>query len=75
MILYHSTTNKTIDSAFVDRADIVQFIDLPTREAMYEILRTCLCEVIAKGVVAAVVSSCYRHLFEPLTVAYSKFPP
>jgi len=30
---------------------------------MYEILRTCLCEVIAKGVVAAVVSSYYGHLF------------
>lgn len=51
------TINKTIDSAFVDRADIVQFIDLPTKEAMYEILRTCLCEIITKGIVAAVASS------------------
>jgi len=62
-MIYNSITNRTVDSAFVDRADIVQFIDLPTREAMYEILRTCLCEVIAKGVVAAVVSSHYSHPF------------
>ncbi|KAJ3564356.1 hypothetical protein NP233_g8351 [Leucocoprinus birnbaumii] len=53
-VLIMSTSNlvNAIDSAFVDRADIVQFIDLPTREAIYEVLRSCLCEVIAKGVVA-----------------------
>lgn len=40
------------DSAFVDRADIVQYVDLPSREAIYEILRTCLCEIVGKGIVA-----------------------
>ncbi|KXN87866.1 hypothetical protein AN958_07875 [Leucoagaricus sp. SymC.cos] len=52
-VLIMSTSNlvKAIDSAFVDRADIVQFIDLPSREAIYEILRSCLCEIISKGVV------------------------
>lgn len=44
------------DSAFVDRADIVQYIDLPTREAIYEILRSCLCEIMSKGVVASTVT-------------------
>lgn len=44
------------DSAFVDRADIVQYVDLPPREAIYEILRTCVCEMIAKGMVEDIVS-------------------
>lgn len=43
------------DTAFVDRADIIQFIDLPTREAIYEILRSCLCEIISKGIVMPTV--------------------
>ncbi|PCH41410.1 nucleoside triphosphate hydrolase protein [Wolfiporia cocos MD-104 SS10] len=55
-VLVMSTSNlaKAIDSAFVDRADIVQYIDLPPREAIYEILRTCLAELIKKGIVADV---------------------
>ncbi len=43
------------DSAFVDRADIVQYVDLPPREAIYEILRGCLAELVKKGIVAEVV--------------------
>ncbi|KAG1874643.1 P-loop containing nucleoside triphosphate hydrolase protein [Suillus subalutaceus] len=40
-VLVMSTSNlaKAIDSAFVDRADIIQYVDLPPREAIYEILR------------------------------------
>ncbi|KAG5646402.1 hypothetical protein DXG03_003452 [Asterophora parasitica] len=55
-VLIMSTSNlvKAIDSAFVDRADIVQYVDLPSREAIYEILRTCLCEIVSKGIVATV---------------------
>ncbi|TFK43147.1 P-loop containing nucleoside triphosphate hydrolase protein [Crucibulum laeve] len=55
-VLIMSTSNlvKAIDSAFVDRADIVQYVDLPSREAIYEILRTCLCEIMGKGIVTAV---------------------
>jgi pachytene checkpoint protein 2 len=48
------------DSAFVDRADIVQFIDLPPREAVYEILRGALCEFIDKGILLKIV--CTRFL-------------
>jgi len=53
-VLVVSTSNlaKAIDSAFVDRADIVQYIDLPPPEAIYVILRSCLVELITKGVVA-----------------------
>ncbi|CAA7260160.1 unnamed protein product [Cyclocybe aegerita] len=55
-VLIMATSNlvKAIDTAFVDRADIIQYVDLPSREAIYEILRTCLCEMILKGIVASV---------------------
>lgn len=39
----------------MDRADIIQYVDLPSREAIYEILRSCLCEIISKGIVDTVV--------------------
>ncbi|KAI0650044.1 P-loop containing nucleoside triphosphate hydrolase protein [Trametes meyenii] len=54
--LVMSTSNLAIaiDSAFVDRADIVQYVDLPPREAIYEILRGCLVELIKKGIVTDV---------------------
>ncbi|KAH9853738.1 P-loop containing nucleoside triphosphate hydrolase protein [Lenzites betulinus] len=54
--LVMSTSNlaTAIDSAFVDRADIVQYIDLPPREAIYEILRGCLAELVKKGIVGDV---------------------
>jgi hypothetical protein len=43
------------DSAFVDRADIVQYIDLPPPEAIYVILRSCLLELITRSVVSPAV--------------------
>ncbi|RPD61903.1 P-loop containing nucleoside triphosphate hydrolase protein [Lentinus tigrinus ALCF2SS1-7] len=54
--LVMSTSNlaTAIDSAFVDRADIVQYVDLPPREAIYEILRGCLVELVKRGIVAEV---------------------
>ncbi|EGO01751.1 hypothetical protein SERLA73DRAFT_70918 [Serpula lacrymans var. lacrymans S7.3] len=54
-VLVMSTSNlvKAIDSAFVDRADIIQYVDLPPREAIYEILRGSLCEFMSKGLVHA----------------------
>ncbi|KAG9317224.1 AAA-domain-containing protein [Chiua virens] len=55
-VLVMSTSNlvKAIDSAFVDRADIIQYVDKPPREAVYEILRSSLCEFILKGIVEEV---------------------
>ncbi|KAF9263702.1 AAA-domain-containing protein [Marasmius fiardii PR-910] len=55
-VLIMSTSNlvQAIDSAFVDRADIVQYIDLPPREAVYEILRSCFVEMISKGILTGV---------------------
>lgn len=62
-LVHHVFADQPTDSAFVDRADIVQFIDLPSREAIYEILRTCLCEIIAKGVVAPTVRTPLQRVF------------
>ncbi|KAG6378471.1 AAA-domain-containing protein [Boletus reticuloceps] len=55
-VLVMSTSNlaKAIDSAFVDRADIIQYVDNPPREAIYEILRSSLCEFVLKGIVQEV---------------------
>ncbi|KAL0574320.1 hypothetical protein V5O48_007631 [Marasmius crinis-equi] len=55
-VLIMSTSNlvKAIDTAFVDRADIIQYIDLPPREAVYEILRSCLVEMVNKGIVTSI---------------------
>ncbi|KAJ3539964.1 hypothetical protein NM688_g6295 [Phlebia brevispora] len=67
-VLVMATSNlaKAIDTAFVDRADIVQYVDLPPREAIYEILRTCLSELVVKGIIAntEVPSLAEAQLFE-----------
>ncbi|KAI0771888.1 P-loop containing nucleoside triphosphate hydrolase protein [Trametes elegans] len=69
--LVMSTSNlaTAIDSAFVDRADIVQYVDLPPREAIYEILRGCLVELVKKGIVADadVPSLAQAQIFERTT--------
>jgi hypothetical protein len=45
-----------VDTAFVDRADIVQYIGLPPRAAVYGILGSLLQELMSKGIVATAVS-------------------
>ncbi|PVG00026.1 AAA-domain-containing protein [Serendipita vermifera] len=52
-VLFMSTSNLVgaIDPAFRDRADIVQYIGLPPKEAIYDMLHSCLMELMAKGVV------------------------
>jgi len=54
-VIVMTTTNITqsVDSAFVDRADIKQYIGLPTVRARYEILRSCVDELIRVGIVTA----------------------
>ncbi|KAJ7591210.1 P-loop containing nucleoside triphosphate hydrolase protein [Mycena floridula] len=78
-VLIMSTSNlvKAIDSAFVDRADIVQYVDLPSRDAIYEILRTCLCEIISKGIVAPVNVPTLQqaHIYELTSVTPSLTSP
>jgi SpoVK/Ycf46/Vps4 family AAA+-type ATPase len=52
-VLVLTTTNITgqIDAAFVDRVDLKIHIGLPILRARYEILRTCLEELIRVGIV------------------------
>lgn len=51
-----STSNiaQAIDSAFVDRADIKQFIGLPPPEAVYWILKGCLEELMIRNLIERV---------------------
>lgn len=51
LILTTSNITDAIDIAFVDRADIKQFIGLPSHKARYEILRSCVFELMRVGIV------------------------
>jgi len=54
MIVTTSNITEAIDLAFVDRADIKQFIGLPSARARYQILRSCIQELMRVGIVAPV---------------------
>ena len=53
-VLILTTTNITgsIDTAFVDRVDLKQYIGYPCLEARYEILKSCIEELIRVGIVS-----------------------
>lgn len=53
IVLTTSNLTQAIDLAFVDRADIKQYIGLPNLCARYEILRSCLTELMRVGIVLA----------------------
>lgn len=46
LILTTSNITEAIDLAFVDRADIKQYIGLPSVPAVYNILHSCIYELI-----------------------------
>ncbi len=52
-VLLVTTSNLTeaIDLAFIDRADVKQFIGLPSLHARYAILQSCVTELSRIGVV------------------------
>ncbi|KAJ4756348.1 hypothetical protein LUZ62_090753 [Rhynchospora pubera] len=50
IILTTSNITTAIDIAFVDRADIKAYVGPPTLEARYEILRSCLHELLRVGI-------------------------
>ncbi|ETM33078.1 hypothetical protein L914_19640 [Phytophthora nicotianae] len=50
LILTTSNITEAIDVAFVDRADIKQYIGLPSGHARYEILRSCIEELRRVGI-------------------------
>ncbi|KAG6747116.1 hypothetical protein POTOM_049496 [Populus tomentosa] len=52
IILTTSNITAAIDIAFVDRADIKAYVGPPTLQARYEILRSCLQELLRTGIVS-----------------------
>lgn len=54
-VIVMATTNisGSVDVAFVDRADIKQYVGLPVLEARYEILRSCIEELARVGIISA----------------------
>ncbi|KAI9555153.1 hypothetical protein GHT06_017668 [Daphnia sinensis] len=54
LILSTSNISGTIDLAFVDRADIKQFIGLPTPRAIYAIFYSCLQELLRTGILKTI---------------------
>ncbi|KAH9624321.1 hypothetical protein KSS87_005235 [Heliosperma pusillum] len=50
IIMTTSNITAAIDIAFVDRADIKAYVGPPTLQARYEILRSCLQELIRTGI-------------------------
>ncbi|KAK7353990.1 hypothetical protein VNO80_19446 [Phaseolus coccineus] len=53
IILTTSNITAAIDIAFVDRADIKAYVGPPTLQARYEILRSCLQELIRTGILTS----------------------
>ncbi|KAE8124324.1 hypothetical protein FH972_019222 [Carpinus fangiana] len=53
IILTTSNITAAIDIAFVDRADIKAYVGPPTLQARYEILRSCLQELIRKAILSS----------------------
>lgn len=49
LVMTTSNLSDSIDTAFLDRADIRQYIGPPGTEAIYSILRSCLIELIRAG--------------------------
>ena len=50
--MYEFTISWIADIAFVDRADIKAYVGPPTLQARYEILRSCLHELIRTGILS-----------------------
>eukprot|EP00808_Paulinella_micropora_P031208 g41497.t1 len=51
LVLTTSNLSGSLDSAFADRADIIQYIEHPTIEGRYEILRSCIQELARVSIV------------------------
>jgi MoxR-like ATPase len=52
MVMTTSNITEAIDLAFVDRADIKQYIGNPSPRAIYQILRSCLLELMRVQIIA-----------------------
>ncbi|KAE8678227.1 Pachytene checkpoint protein 2-like protein [Hibiscus syriacus] len=57
IIMTTSNITAAIDIAFVDRADIKAYVGPPTLQARYEILRSCLQELMRTGIISNIQGS------------------
>ncbi|GAA5821263.1 hypothetical protein JCM10212_004223 [Sporobolomyces blumeae] len=73
LIMTTSNLSSAIDNAFVDRADIKQYIGLPPTAAVYWILQTCLNEIIRAGLIPHVNLADYKSI--ELHVSSGGFAP
>ena len=51
LILTTSNISESIDLAFVDRADVKQYIGLPSTVARYTIIASCVSELVRAGII------------------------
>lgn len=54
IILTTSNVTKAIDLAFVDRADIVQYIGPPSVNSIFSIYHSCIAELMRAGIISPV---------------------
>lgn len=55
LVMTTSNITEAIDIAFVDRADIKQYIGLPSARAIYQILRSCVVELMRVAIISPAV--------------------
>ncbi|KAL8278550.1 hypothetical protein RQP46_009042 [Phenoliferia psychrophenolica] len=55
LVMTTSNLSGAIDVAFIDRADIKQYIGLPPAQAVYWILQSCLKEIMRAGLIPPVL--------------------
>ncbi|KAE8705250.1 Pachytene checkpoint protein 2-like protein [Hibiscus syriacus] len=61
-------TTSVADIAFVDRADIKAYVGPPTLQARYEILRSCLQELMRTGIISNIQGSSQYILLDYATL-------
>jgi len=70
LILTTSNITGSIDLAFVDRADIKQYIGPPSQAAIYAILHSCVLELVTKGLLRG-----EKQLLSPRELQLTKLEP
>ncbi|KAG1678821.1 Pachytene checkpoint protein 2 [Nymphon striatum] len=61
LILTTSNMTSSIDEAFIDRADIKQYIGLPTAPAIYQIYKSCLKELSRANIISDKINLLDHH--------------
>lgn len=73
LILATSNVTGTIDAAFADRADLKLFVPHPSKFGIYEILRTCICELIRCNLIEGNVNDFFEAvIFKKLSTSDRK---